>query len=326
MSLIIINSEETRKLLPMDACIEVMQAAMIAASGESMLIPPRTLFQLQDDSGFFAVMPGASCEMNAFGAKLVSYHPANSALGLPVIQGFVTLFDHRSGQPRAVIDGSVITNVRTAAASGLATRLLSRSDARTCGIFGAGDLADAHIEAMCQVRALDECVIWARRLDQAQALADKHSTAGKVRIRATKDPALAAACDILCTCTASAEPVLRGDWVRPGTHVNLVGAHELTSREADTDLIVKSKIYVDSLESTRNEGGDVMIPIQEAAVSEDQIIGEIGQLLLNSIAGREDEKQITVYNSLGITAQDLYAAQFVLEKALDQGVGTQVRF
>jgi ornithine cyclodeaminase len=310
----------------MDECIDVMVPAMIAASTGSMLIPPRILFQLQDDSGFFAVMPGASRDMNAYGAKIVSYHPDNTVKGLPAIQGFVTVFDHESGQPRAIIDGGVITNVRTAAASGLATRLLARPEARTCGIFGAGALADVHIQAMCTVRPLQECVIWARRPEQAQALAETHSTRSGARVRATQDPSEAAACDIVCTTTASSEPVLQGRWVRPGAHVNLVGAHNLSRRESDTELIVKSLIYVDFIESTLNEGGDVMIPVQEDAVSVDHIIGEIGGLLTGDITGRTDDRQITVYNSLGITSQDLYAAQHVLERALELDAGTRVRF
>jgi ornithine cyclodeaminase len=326
MSLIIINAEETRKLLPMDECIDVMVPAMIAASTGSMLIPPRILFQLQDDSGFFAVMPGASRDMNACGAKIVSYHPANTAKSLPAIQGFVTMFDHENGQPRAIIDGGVITNVRTAAASGLATRLLARPEAKTCGIFGAGALADVHIQAMCTVRPVQECVIWARRPDQAQALAETHSTCSGVRVRATQDPSEAAACDIVCTTTASPEPVLQGRWVRPGAHVNLVGAHSLSRRESDTELIVKSLLYIDYIESTLNEGGDVMIPVQEGVVSVDHIVGEIGGLLTGDIPGRTDDRQRTVYNSLVITSQVLYAAQHVLERALESGAGTRVKF
>ena len=326
MSLIVLNAEETRRLLPMAACIDVMEAAMIAASNGSMLIPPRTLFQLQDDSGFFAVMPGASVVLNTFGAKLVSYLPTNSERGLPAIQGFVTLFDHQSGEPRAIIDGGVITNVRTAAASGLATRLLARSNAKTCGIFGAGALADVHIEAMCLVRRLEEIVVWARRLEQAQSLADRHQSRSGTRIRASDDPSEAGACDIVCTTTASAEPVLRGKWVKPGAHINLVGAHKLSNRESDSDLIVKSKIYVDLVDSTFNEGGDIMIPVQEGVISENDIVGEIGCLLQELIPGRTDAEQITVYNSLGITSQDLYAAQLVLDRAIEQGSGTHVSF
>jgi ornithine cyclodeaminase/alanine dehydrogenase-like protein (mu-crystallin family) len=323
---LIINAEETRSLLSMAECIDAMEPAMIAASNRSVLIPPRTLFQLQDDSGFFAVMPGASQALQAYGAKVVSYHPANAGKGRPPIQGFVTLFDHATGAPRAIIDGGVITNIRTAAASGLATRCLARADARSCGIFGAGALADVHIEAMCLVRPIDRVVIWARNPEQARTLAAGHRCNAKVRIQATGDPADAAACDIVCTTTASPVPVLRGDWVRPGSHVNLVGAHKLASREADTELIVRSRVYVDLLESTRNEGGDIMIPVHEGAVGEEHVVGEIGQLLKGEIAGRLHEDDITVYNSLGITAQDLYAALHVLNRALQTGAGTQVTF
>lgn len=326
MSLIFLNAEDTRKLLPMDECIKVMESAMIAASSGSMLIPPRILFNLQDNSGFFAVMPGASQEMKAYGAKVVSYHPSNSAKDLPAIQGFVTLFDHESGQPQAIIDGGVITDVRTAAASGLATRLLAKPDAKTCGIFGAGALADVHIEAMCSVRPVEECLIWARRPEQARVLAEKHSERTGVRVRATNVPSEAGACDIICTTTASPEPVLQGQWVRPGAHVNLVGAHNISARESDSELIVKSLIYVDLIESTLNEGGDIMIPIQEGAISEDHIIGEIGQFLLGDIPGRTDVEQITAYNSLGITSQDLYAARYVLEKSRSSGLGVTVNF
>lgn len=324
--MLIINAEQTRRLLSMDACIKVMEAAMTASSNGSIFIPPRTLFQLQDNSGFFAVMPGASEQMGTYGAKMVSYHRLNSERGLPSIQGFVALFDHQSGKPLAIIDGGVITNIRTAAVSGLATRLLAPPDANSCGIMGAGALADVHITAMCAVRPVQECVIWARRPEQAMALVTKHSINDQVRFRATDDPAEAAACELVCTTTASSEPVLRGEWVRPGTHVNLVGAHNLHSREADTDLIVKSGVYVDFVESTLNEGGDIMIPIQEGAINEDHIIGEVGQLLMGTVSGRQDETQITVYNSLGITSQDLYAAQYVLEQAQSQDIGTYVDY
>ena len=324
--MLILNAEETRSLLSMGDCIEAMEHAMKAASGRSVLIPPRILFQLQDDSGFFAVMPGASAELKTYGAKLVGYHAANAGAGRPPIQGFVTLFDHETGAPLAIIDGNVITNVRTAAASGLATRCLARADASSCGIFGAGALADVHIEAMCQVRPIQSCVIWARNFEKARALAERRSKAGGIECLATRDPAEAGACDVICTTTASPAPVLHGRWVRPGSHINLVGAHTLKNREGDSELIIKSEVYVDLIESTLNEGGDIMIPVEEGAIGRDHIVGEIGQLLNGEIPGRKNDRSITVYNSLGITSQDLYAAIFVLKQALQRGVGTQVDF
>ena len=320
----IINAEQTRKLLPMAECIDAMDPAMCATSDGSIRIPPRVLFPLVDDSGFFATMPGSSLE--ALGAKVVSFLPDNPSRGRPAIGGFVTLFDHQTGSPLALVDGAVITDVRTAAASGLAVRQLARPDARTCGIFGSGGQADVHIEAMCAVRPIEEVVIWGRNLQKAEALAQRHSGRHGASVRATDDPAEAGACDLVCTGTLAREPILRGEWVQPGAHVSLVGAHNLNTREADSDLIAKAKVYVDSLESTRNEGGDVMIPIQEGVIDESHIMGEIGQLLLGDIPGRQSDEEITLYNSLGVVSQDLYAAAHVYRQAKEQNVGTVVEF
>ena len=260
MALRIINAEETAQLLPMGQCVDVMEAAMIAASTGTVRIPPRLIFNLIDDSGFFGAMPGSSKELDAFGAKVVSFLPGNPARGRPAIGGFVTMFDHETGEPRAIIDGRVITDVRTAAASGMAARHLARADAHRCGILGTGGQAHAHIDAMCAVRPVDEVIIWGRNLTKAEALAQRHAHREGVSVRATSDPSEAGGCDLVCTTTVSAEPILEGQWLTPGAHVSLVGAHSLGAREADTETIVKSKVYVDSLESTKNEGGDIMIP------------------------------------------------------------------
>lgn len=324
MSLTIVNAERVRELLPMDECIAAMEPAMIAASTGTVAIPPRLIGPLIDNSGYFGLMPGSSAEIATYGAKVVSLHPANQGKGLPAIQGFVTLFDHDTGTPVAIIEGAEVTAIRTAAASGLATRLLAREGATTCGIFGTGVQAVTHIDAMCAVRPVTKILIWGRDLAKATAFAQEQSKRTGIEISATSDPAQAGACDLVCTVTGSAEPVLKGEWVQAGAHVNLVGAHTLGTREADTDLIVKSAVYVDLLESVGNEGGDVMIPVREGAIDEGHIIGEIGQLLNGEIAGRGDDTQVTLYNSLGNTAQDLFAARQVYDKALELGAGVTV--
>lgn len=324
MSLRILNAEQTSDLLPMSECIDVMEQAMAATSSGAITIPPRLLFDLIDERGFFAAMPGSS--LQALGSKIVSFLPENPAKGRPAIGGFVTLFDPESGQPLAIIDGRVITDVRTAAASGMAARRLARKGASSCGILGAGGQADVHIDAMCAVREIDEVLIWARKPEQARALAERHELRHGIRCRATSDPAKAGACDLVCTATISIEPILKGEWVQPGAHISLVGSHSLTSRESDTELIIKSKVYVDYLESTLNEGGDIMIPVGEGAIDEGHIVGEIGQVLTGEIAGRENDREITLYNSLGIVSQDLYAALHVLKQAESRGIGAVVDF
>ena len=326
MSLTIINAALVRRLLPMEACIQVMEGAMIAACSGTIAVPPRSFVPLMDNSGWLGMMPGSSLELNSYGAKVISLHPDNPKRGLPAIQGFVVLFDHASGAPVALLEGSEITAIRTAAASGLATRLLAPEDARSCGVFGTGVQAVVHIDAMCVARPVQEILIWGRNTEKTRQFAEQQAHRTGRDVQATDDPALAAGCDLVCTVTGSPVPVLKGEWVQPGAHINLVGSHSLATREADTALITKAAVYVDLLESTRNEGGDIMIPVQEGAVDEDHIIGEIGQLLRSEIKGRTDARQITLYNSLGMTAQDLYAARYVFDQAQAAGLGEQVAF
>jgi ornithine cyclodeaminase/alanine dehydrogenase-like protein (mu-crystallin family) len=326
MALTIVNAQQVRDLLPMAECIDVMEEAMLAASQGTIAVPPRMGQPLIDGSGNYLLMPGSSAELGSYGAKLISLHPRNAQQGLPVIQGFVALFEHETGTPVAIIEGAQITALRTAAASGLATRLLAREDASSCGIFGTGVQALTHIDAIRAVRPVQEILVWARDLNKAEDFAASQAQRTGIAVRATADPAEAAGCDVICTLTGSTTPILKGEWVQPGAHVNLVGAHSLTTREADSDLIAKSAVYVDLLESCRNEGGDVMIPVQEGLIDESHIRGEIGQLLAGVIDGRGDSQQITLYKSLGMTAQDLYAARYVYDKARAAQLGTTIDF
>ena len=326
MPLTIVNAAGVRKLLPMNECIDAMEPAMIAATTGAISMPPRLVAPLIDESGTLVLMPGSSAELAAFGAKVINLIPDNPARGLPAIQGFIALFDHASGTPVAIIDGAEVTGIRTAAASGLATRLLARADAHTCGIFGNGVQAVTHIDAMRAVRPVDDILVWGRNPDKVQAFAREQARRTGVRVRATADPAEAGACDLVCTTTTSPEPVLAGEWVRPGAHVNLVGAHSLATRECDTALVVKSSVYVDLMESLRDEGGDIMIPVAEGAIDETHIIGELGALLLGKIPGRQDDQQVTLYQSHGINAQDMYAAKHIHAKVQATGEAQVVDF
>ena len=307
----IIDAAGVRTHLPMAECIDAMAKAMIAVSGRAASMPPRTVMPLIDKSGYFAVMPGSLAEPLVYGAKVVSLHPANPAAGRPAIQGFVALFDHETGRPLALVDGAEITALRTAAASGLATRLLSRSDSSTLGLLGYGVQAAAHLEAICAVRDIAEVRVWGRSLERAREFAKRHSARLHPKIVAVAEPQTAAACDIVCTVTGSAEPIVLGEWIQPGAHVNLVGAHSPTTREADTALVKRGRVYVDALVSAFSEAGDILIPIEEGAIAPSHVVGEIGALLLGRVEGRATLAQITVYKSLGVVAQDLVAAHAV---------------
>lgn len=322
----IINAAEVRELLPMSECVDLMADAMKAASAGDVLVPPRIFMPLIDDSGGFGLMPGSASDPKTYGAKIISLHEDNPAAGRPMIQGFVTLFDHNTGAPVAIIEGGEVTGIRTAAASGMATRLLAREDASSHGIFGTGVQATTHLTAIAVARPGVETVIWGRDHGKALALAREEAKKTGLNIRATRDPEEAAACDIVSAVTGSREPILQGRWIKPGAHINLVGAHSPDTREADSDLISEASIYTDLLESLFNESGDVLIPIDEGRIDRNAVKGEIGKVISGELKARASEEEITVYISLGVTAQDLFAAHAVFEKAIELGAGTTVEF
>lgn len=315
MAMEFFSAEQVRALLSMSDCIDAMETAMVGVSQAATPQPSRVIMPLFDKSAYLGLMPGSLADPRVYGAKVVSLHPANMAVGKPTIQGFVALFDHEDGRPLALIDGAEITAMRTAAASGLATRLLARADASSVGLFGHGIQARSHIEAMCAVRDIEEIRIWGRSFDKVQSFIDDNAGRVSGKMIATSDPEEAAACDIICTVTAAGEPIVRGEWISPGSHVNLVGSHSAKTREADTKLIARGHVYVDSLASAWKEAGDILIPIDEGAIDKSHILGEIGEVLLGRLAGRANPEDITVYKSLGIVEQDIVASHAVYRKA-----------
>lgn len=327
--MLLIDAETTRQLLPMRDCIEAMAEAMTACSAGRVNSPARTVLPLAGAGHFFS-MPGAAARAGGggllYGAKLASLLPGNPAAGRPAVQGFVALFDGVTGAPAALVDGAEITRIRTAAASALATRALARADAESHGILGAGVQAASHLEAVAAVRDIRRVCVWARDSARAADFAARQSAARGVEVVAVREAAEAAACDIVSVATNASEPVLRGAWLRPGAHLNLVGAHQPDHREADSDAVAAAAVYADSRAAALREAGDLLIPLREGRIGPDHLRGEIGEVLLGQIPGRSDPAQITLYKSLGLVAQDLYAAGEVLRRALAEGAGTRTDF
>ena len=322
--MLIIGAETVRRLLPMPACIEAMDRAMRACSSGQVAAPDRIIAPLADGDSWFILMPGELRTAPVYGGKIVSLHPANPGHRRPAVQGFVVLFDSATGTPTALVDGAEITRIRTAAASALATRELARPDAVTHGIFGAGVQAASHLEAIACVRPIERVLVWARDAGKARAFVHRHAASAGLPVEAVEDPAAAAACDVVSAVTNASEPVLRGAWLRPGAHLNLVGAHEAEHREADSDVVAGAAVYVDSRRGALREAGDLLIPIAEGRITEAHLRGELGDLLEGRIPGRESAKQVTLYKSLGLIAQDLYAAELVFRRAAAEGAGQPV--
>jgi ornithine cyclodeaminase len=324
--LLILGGEQVRSALPMDICIEVIDRAMRAVSRGEAWVPLRTVMALPDGPNLFAVMPGYLGEPRSLGAKILALYPRNTQQGLPSHIGLVVYFDPDTGLPRAVMDAAEITAVRTAAASAVATRVLARPDATVLAILGTGEQASTHIEALAQVRPLSTIRIWGRTPERVRALAVRHAHLPfPIEVCETAREAVERA-DIVCTLTASPEPILEGAWLTPGTHVNLVGASRRNAREADDEVVTRARFFVDLKVSALAEAGEWHHAREAGLVDEAHILAEIGEVLEGRVAGRTAPTDITVYKSVGMAAQDLASAHVIYERALMQGIGTRVPF
>jgi ornithine cyclodeaminase len=264
----------------------------------------------------FGVMPGAMGAHAPFGAKLISVFPENAARGRQSHQGLVILFDHETGAPVCVLHAGEITAIRTAAASAVATDALAREDARRLTILGSGEQAMTHARAISKVRDLESISIWGRSLERARALAERMQAelAAPVAAAGSVEEAVAEA-DIVCTVTSAAEPILKGAWVRPGTHLNLVGSSHAGPVEVDNDLVVRSRFIADSREGVVNQGAEFLRAKAAGLIGDEHIVAEIGQVLAGEIEGRRSIGEITVYKSLGHIVQDLASAWALYSQA-----------
>ena len=303
-----IDREEVARRLTYERCIPIVRDAMIAFSrGETKQLL-RSILPLSNGR-LFGVMPGALGAHEAFGAKLISVFDQNFAMGRQSHQGLVVLFDPETGAPVCVVHAGEVTAVRTAAASAVATDALSRRDARRLAILGYGEQAATHARAISRVRALESIVVWGRSTERACSFAARtQANLGIPVVAAESAEKAAAEADIICTVTAATEPILKGVWVRPGTHVNVVGSGVAGPAEVDNYLVARSRFVADSREGVLKQGAEFLYAKAAGLVSDDHIAGEIGQILAGDLAGRRSEEEVTVYKSLGHVVQDLVCA------------------
>ena len=303
-----IDREEVAQRLTYEKCIPIVREAMIAFSkGETKQLL-RSIIPLSGGR-LFGVMPGALGASAPFGAKLISVFQDNFAKGIQSHQGLVILFDPETGAPVCVVHAGEITAIRTAAASAVATDALGRKDARRLAILGYGEQAATHTRAIGKVRELESIVVWGRSRARAEAFAERMRMELDVPMTsaASVEEAVAKA-DVVCTVTAAAEPILKGVWVQPGTHINVVGSGFAGPAEVDNDLVVRSRFIADSREGVLQQGAEFLRAKAAGLIGDGHIVGEIGQVLAGQIEGRRSAEEITVYKSLGHVVQDLASA------------------
>jgi len=292
--MIYLDEERVRSLLQWDALIEAMETALAAFSSGRVQQPVRAVLTVEENKRYLGVMPAVTDEV--MGAKLVSFYPGNEGTAFPTHNGVVLLFDTRTGVPLAAMDGRLITEMRTAAVSAAATKYLMPERSRVLAVLGSGVQAHAHVHALAHVGEFDEIRVWSRTADHARRFAREHGA-----IVMDAEPAVRGA-DVVVVATSSQEPLLHGAWLKPGAHVNAVGANRPAWRELDDDAM-ENVLFVDSRAAAAQESGD-------AIGSKASIYAEIGELFAGNVDA-PPRSTTTVFKSLGLAVEDLAAAQLV---------------
>ena len=329
MRVLILSHRDVLAALSPEACAGAMTAVLAERARGETHMPLRSVMVPPGADGFMGLMPcwrgPRPGNAAAFALKAVCIMPGNPARGLDAHQGLVTLFDGESGIPTAILDASAITEIRTAAVTAVATSVLARRDARTLAILGAGTQARAHLRALAGVRDFEQVRVYAPTEAHARALVQQAGDApAELTVAVSAQQALRDA-DVVVTATSSREPVLRHDWLKPGAHLNAVGASSPQAREIDTATVAASALFCDSRESLRNEAGEFQLAIEEGLITGDEHVrAELGEVLAGTAPGRRGPGELTMFRSLGLAVEDLAAAESAVAAATALGLGTEV--
>lgn len=323
--MLLLTREDLEKVLAMREVIEAVEKAFLELYHEKAKVPLRTILEVEKHNGFLLYMPSYLESSKALAVKVVSLYPENPKKGIPSVLASILLNDPETGKPLAFMEGTYITAMRTGAASGVATKYLARKDAKTVGIIGAGVQARTQLWAVYEVRNIEKAYVYDINKEKSQNFADEMSKKFGVEIDVVESPKeVAENSDILIIATTARKPVLRGEWVKEGTHINSIGWVGKDARELDSETVKKSKLVVDSREGVLNESGDIIIPIKEGIIDETHIYAELSELVAGAKKGRDNDREITLFKSVGLAIEDAITAKLAYEKALKLGIGTHV--
>jgi alanine dehydrogenase len=296
------DEDEVRARLRMPDLIEAMERALVEFSAGRVKQPMRTVLEFGAERSLFGLMPSYVASLPALGAKLVTVCPGNAGRGLDTHQAMIMMLNPETGVAEAILDGRYITEARTAAVSAVSARLLARNDAHVLGILGSGVQARSHFEALNLVREFREARVWSPNAGRLRKFAAETGTREMENAEAVVRGA-----DVVVAVTASPTPVVQNEWVGDGTHVIAVGSCRPTERELDPALVERARLVVDSRAAALQEAGDVVMGIAEGRWTAAHIAAELGELPV-----RRDDREITVFKSLGLAVEDIFAAQLVL--------------
>ena len=328
MTLLVLSADDVHALLTYPDCTEAVAAALIARARGEVHQPLRTFVRPEGGAGMMVVMPVIwPGRETGYALKAICLFPGNPAVGKDAHQGVVLLSSEETGEPVAIMNASAVTEIRTAAASVVATRALARPDATELAIIGTGVQARAHLRALAETWPLTGIRVAGRTPERAAAFAAALPGHAGVPVRACASAeAAVAGAGIVVTATSAAEPVVRREWLAPGCHINAVGAYSPRTRELDTATVAAAALFADSRESASSEAGDFLLPLADGAITPDHLRAELGEVLTGKAAGRTSAAEITVFKSLGLAVEDLAAAQFLFARCSSEGRGQWVDF
>lgn len=321
-----LSSEDVRRALPMPAAIDAMRQAFAELSQGEATLPARTCLDVHDQHGVDLVMPCRSAALNLFSLKTVTVFDDNPRRGLPRIQALLILTDGNDGSHRAIMEGTTLTAIRTGAVSGLATDLLARTDAAVVAIFGAGVQARTQLEAVCCVRKIIRASVFDPNQSAADRFAAEMTELLELPVESTSSPVnnLVEA-DIVCTATPSPQPVLLDHELSAGVHINAIGTFQPDRAEIPAETVCRARVVVDDRKAALEEAGDLLGPLRQGMIQPDHFSTELGDVVLERVPGRRRDNEITLFKSVGVAIQDLYAGVKALENARKLSLGTQLK-
>lgn len=324
---LVLTRSDLDGLVTMAEVIEAVEAAHADTSRGTAVQPTPTAMALASSTGAFLVMPSLADRQGLAAVKLLADLPGNAAHGLPVQRSVVILVSQATGACQAIFHGQIPTRIRTAAASAVATRHLSRADSRILGLVGAGDLAIEHVSAIAHVRPISTVRVWSRNPATVARFVEQVSLRHPEFVLETAHSArdVVEGSDIVCTVTPSREPLVEGAWFQPGLHLNAVGAPPRPDhREIDSAGMARGRLFVDSIGTALHESGEILLAIADGTITRDQVSSELGQVITGHVPGRLTSQDITVYNSVGLGIQDLAIGGLLLERARSRNVGMKI--
>ena len=323
--LIYLSGSDLRQALPMPDAIESMREAFSQLHAGQVTMPARGHMELTDQHGTLLMMPCQGSQTGRLTVKLVSLFSENPARGLPMLHALLVLADAETGVPLAIMDGAVLTAIRTGAASGLATQQLAIEQATTVALFGAGVQANCQLDAVCAVRPIREVRVYDIRAAEAERFVEQVRENRSLVVRRAASPAEALrGTHVVCTVTTATTPIFRDEELSPGTHINAVGSYKPEVVEIPAETVRRAHVVVDQRDAALEEAGDLLCAMASGIITAGHIRGELGELLIGDATGRSDDQQITLFKSVGLAVQDLYAAIRAAENARRMGLGIEL--